>query len=289
MAVIPGRFEKMKTSASPYADPNGQAFLAVLQDATLEAGRVIMKHYDNGCAVHSKKDQSPVTEADHAAEAVILSALRTLAPDIPVVAEEEAAAGRLPAHLGRRFLLIDPLDGTREFLLRNGDFTVNIALIEDGLPILGLVYAPVRNLLYFGNAQGAWEAITSANHQIQSQRPIKARIAPPERVVVCSRSHVTPETEQFLKANNIGNSVSVGSSLKFCMIARGDADLYPRFGPTMEWDTAAGDAILRAAGGMTTTFDARPLTYGQRSDGTVQSFFNPDFVAYGAGLAPNFI
>ncbi|OYR10656.1 3'(2'),5'-bisphosphate nucleotidase CysQ [Brucella grignonensis] len=278
----------MKIFASPKKEPDGQTLLAALRDATLEAGRVIMKHYANGCAVHSKKDQSPVTEADHAAEAVILSALSSIAPDVPVVAEEEAAAGRLPTHLGRNFFLIDPLDGTREFLLRNGDFTVNIALIEDGVPALGLVYAPVRNLLYVGSPDGAVEIVTTTDHAAESQRSIKARIAPSKRVVVCSRSHITMETEQFLKANNIGDCVSVGSSLKFCMIARGEADLYPRFGPTMEWDTAAGDAVLRAAGGMTTTLDARPLTYGQRSDGTVQSFANPDFVAYGAGAAPVF-
>lgn len=278
----------MTTAAFPKADPNGKALLSLLEDAALEAGRVIIKHYTDGCAVHSKKDQSPVTEADQAAEAIILSALASVAPSIPVVAEEEAAAGRLPAYLGRKFFLIDPLDGTREFLLRNGDFTVNIALIEDGVPVLGLVYAPVRNLLYAGSREGAQEAVTSTDHQIISRRPIAARIAPPEKVVVCSRSHLTSETEQFLKLNHSGKCVSVGSSLKFCMIARGEADLYPRFGPTMEWDTAAGDAVLRAAGGMTTTFDGKPMIYGARSDGTVKGFANPDFVAFGAGEAPVF-
>ncbi|WP_273726000.1 3'(2'),5'-bisphosphate nucleotidase CysQ [Brucella gallinifaecis] len=279
----------MTTAAFPKADPDGKALLAILEDAALEAGRVIIKHYTDGCAVHSKEDQSPVTEADQAAEAIILSALASFAPDIPVVAEEEAAAGRLPAHLGRKFFLIDPLDGTREFLLRNGDFTVNIALIEDGVPVLGLVYAPVRNVLYVGARQGAQEVATSADHHIISRRSIAARIAPPEKVVVCSRSHVTPETEQFLKNNQIGECVSVGSSLKFCMIARGEADLYPRFGPTMEWDTAAGDAVLRAAGGMTTTLDGKPMIYGMRSDGSVKGFANPDFVAFGAGEAPVFV
>lgn len=278
----------MTTAANPKADSNSKTLLTVLENAALEAGRVIIKHYTDGCAVHSKKDQSPVTEADHAAEAIILAALASVAPDIPVVAEEEAAAGRLPAHLGQRFFLIDPLDGTREFLLRNGDFTVNIALIEGGAPVLGLVYTPVRNLLYLGSREGAQEVTTSADHHIVSRRPITARIAPPENVVVCSRSHLTPETEEFLKLNHSGKCVSVGSSLKFCMIARGDADLYPRFGPTMEWDTAAGDAVLRAAGGMTTTFDGKPMIYGARSDGSVRGFANPDFVAFGAGKAPVF-
>ena len=278
----------MTTAAFPKTDTDSKALLAALENAALEAGRVIIKHYTQGCAVHSKKDQSPVTEADHAAEAIILAALASVAPDIPVVAEEEAAAGRLPARLGRHFFLIDPLDGTREFLLRNGDFTVNIALIEDGVPALGLVYAPVRNLLYVGSRDGAQEVTTSADHQSISRCAINARIAPHEKTVVCSRSHLTPETQQFLKLNHSGKCVSVGSSLKFCMIARGDADLYPRFGPTMEWDTAAGDAVLRAAGGMTTTFDGKPMIYGARSDGTVQSFANPDFVAFGAGKAPVF-
>ncbi|MEN5275622.1 3'(2'),5'-bisphosphate nucleotidase CysQ [Brucella sp. TWI432] len=278
----------MTTATFPKADPNSKALLKVLEDTALEAGRVIIKHYTDGCAVHSKKDQSPVTEADHAAEAIILSALASFASGIPVVAEEEAAAGRLPEQLGETFFLIDPLDGTREYLLRNGDFTVNIALIENGVPVLGLVYAPVRNLLYVGGRDGAQEVVTSADHQIISRRPIAVRIAPPEKVVVCSRSHLTPETEEFLKRNHGGKCVSVGSSLKFCMIARGEADLYPRFGPTMEWDTAAGDAVLRAAGGMTTTFDGKPMIYGARSDGTVKGFANPDFVAFGAGEAPVF-
>ncbi|MEJ5080526.1 MULTISPECIES: 3'(2'),5'-bisphosphate nucleotidase CysQ [unclassified Ochrobactrum] len=278
----------MTTAAFPKADPDSKALLTVLENAALEAGRVIIKHYTDGCAVHSKKDQSPVTEADHAAEAIILAALASVASDIPVVAEEEAAAGRLPAQLGRHFFLIDPLDGTREFLLRNGDFTVNIALIEGGAPVLGLVYAPVRNLLYVGSREGAQEVTTSADHHIVSRRPITARIAPDEKTVVCSRSHLTPETEEFLKLNHSGKCVSVGSSLKFCMIARGDADLYPRFGPTMEWDTAAGDAVLRAAGGMTTTFDGKPMIYGARSDGSARGFANPDFVAFGAGKPPVF-
>lgn len=278
----------MTTVAFPKADPNGKILLAALEDAALDAGRIIIRHYTDGCAVYSKKDLSPVTEADQAAEAIILSALASFAPGIPVVAEEEAAAGRLPTHLGRNFFLIDPLDGTREFLLRNGDFTVNIALIEDGVPVLGLVYAPVRNLLYVGGPEGAQEVVTTAHHRIESRRPITCRIAPSERIVVCSRSHLSLETEQFLKLNHIHDSVSVGSSLKFCMIARGDADLYPRFGPTMEWDTAAGDAVLRAAGGMTTTLDGKPMIYGIRSDGTLKGFANPDFVAFGGGGAPVF-
>jgi len=262
--------------------------LAVLQEAALEAGRVIMKHYANGCAVQSKKDSSPVTEADRDAEAIILAALASVVPDIPVVAEEEVAAGRLPSHLGRRFLLVDPLDGTREFLLRNGDFTVNIGLIEDGAPVLGIVYAPVRNRLFIGNSNGAEEITTTKDHAIGTRRGIAVRVHGPERVAVCSRSHKNPETEKFLNDNRINSCVSIGSSLKFCLIASGEADIYPRFGPTMEWDTAAGDAVLRAAGGLTTTFEGTPLSYGQRANEGVAGFANPNFVAFGGGTKPVF-
>ncbi|PWU76898.1 3'(2'),5'-bisphosphate nucleotidase [Ochrobactrum sp. POC9] len=278
----------MKISASPKADPNDDAILAVLQEAALEAGRVIMKHYANGCAVQSKKDSSPVTEADRDAEAVILAALASVVPDIPVVAEEEVAAGRLPSQLGRRFLLVDPLDGTREFLLRNGDFTVNIGLIEDGAPVLGIVYAPVRNRLFIGNGDGAEEITTTKDHAIGTRRGIAVRVHGAERLAVCSRSHKNPETEKFLDENRISSCVSIGSSLKFCLIASGEADIYPRFGPTMEWDTAAGDAVLRAAGGLTTTFEGVPLSYGQRANEGVAGFANPNFVAFGGGTKPVF-
>ncbi|MBR7650732.1 3'(2'),5'-bisphosphate nucleotidase CysQ [Brucella oryzae] len=278
----------MKISASPKAGPNGEAMLVVLQEAALEAGRVIMKHYANGCAVQSKKDSSPVTEADRDAEAIILAAIASVAPDIPVVAEEEVAAGRLPSQLGRRFLLVDPLDGTREFLLRNGDFTVNIGLIEDGVPVLGIVYAPVRNRLFIGDSSGAEEITTTKDHAVQTRRGIAVRVHGAEQIAVCSRSHNNPETKKFLSDNRISNCVSVGSSLKFCLIASGEADIYPRFGPTMEWDTAAGDAVLRAAGGLTTTFEGEPLSYGQRANEGVAGFANPDFVAFGGGTKPVF-
>ncbi len=278
----------MKISASPKADPNDDAILTVLQEAALEAGRVIMKHYANGCAVQSKKDSSPVTEADRDAEAIILAALASVVPDIPVVAEEEVAAGRLPSKLGRQFLLVDPLDGTREFLLRNGDFTVNIGLIEDGAPVLGIVYAPVRNRLFIGTSNGAEEITTTKDHAIGTRRGIAVRVHGSEQVAVCSRSHKNPETEKFLNDNRISSCVSIGSSLKFCLIASGEADIYPRFGPTMEWDTAAGDAVLRAAGGLTTTFEGTPLSYGQRANEGVAGFANPNFVAFGGGSKPVF-
>lgn len=278
----------MMASEAQLADVTVAGLLGPLQSAALEAGRAIMHHYENGCAVFDKKDLTPVTEADRNAEAIILAALADHAPNIPIVAEEEAAAGRIPTILGDRFFLIDPLDGTREFLLRNGDFTVNIALIEKGVPVFGLVYAPARHLLFIGSSQGAEEIETCADHKREQQRPIKVRVAPSEPIALCSRSHATAATEQFLQKNRIRHSVSVGSSLKFCMIARGEADIYPRFGPTMEWDTAAGDAVLRAAGGMTVTPDGLPLLYGQRADGTISGFANSDFIALGGGNWPAF-
>ncbi len=256
----------------------------MLERAALAAGDAIMRHYEAGCAVTRKSDQSPVTEADHAAEAIVLAALAETFPDLPVVAEEEVAAGRLPRDLGRKFLLVDPLDGTREFLDRNGDFTVNIALIEDGAPAAGVVYAPARGLLFSGGPDGAEEALVSPAHAVVSRRPVAARKPGAERVAVASRSHATPETQAYLDGMRIAGCVSVGSSLKFCLIARGEADIYPRFGPTMEWDTAAGDAVLRAAGGMTATPDGKPLVYGAR--GGLSGFRNPHFIAYGAGAFP---
>lgn len=271
----------MKISASKSSAPNGGELLAILEQAALEAGRVIMKFYDGECGVFSKPDHSPVTEADNAAEAIILAALAHALPRVPVVAEEEAAAGRLPDNLGMRFILVDPLDGTREFLARNGDFTVNIALIEDGAPVLGVVYAPARNLLFLGANGQAEEIETTPDHAIKSRRPIKVRNAGSPRIAVSSRSHATPDTIAWLERLKIENCISVGSSLKFCMIARGDADIYPRFGPTMEWDTAAGDAVLRAAGGMTVNLDGTPLVYGGGSGVGVKAFANPHFIAYG--------
>lgn len=265
-----------------------QALLSGFEKAALDAGRVIMKHYTDGCAVTSKADRSPVTEADHAAEAIILSALAKILPGVPVVAEEEVAAGRLPASLGRRFLLVDPLDGTREFLLRNGDFTVNIGLIEDGVPVAGVVYAPARNLLFIGAGGHAEEVTTTPEHETANRRKIRACVAGDEQVAVCSRSHNSPETADFLNNNRISGHISVGSSLKFCMIARGEADIYPRCSATMEWDTAAGDAVLRASGGMTSDLDGKPLVYGERFNGDVTGFANPHFIAYGAGPVPSF-
>jgi 3'(2'), 5'-bisphosphate nucleotidase len=236
------------------------------------AGALILEHYGNEVAVRAKADASPVTIADEAAEALILEGLAELTPEIPVVAEETVAAGHVPALESERFWLVDPLDGTKEFLSRNGEFTVNIALIEGREPVLGVVLAPALGKLWWG-ARGAGAMLRDA----AGARPIAARPRPAQGLVaVASRSHIDPATEAFLDRAGAAERISAGSSLKFCLVAEGRADVYPRFGPTMEWDTAAGHAVLGAAGGTVTTKDGAPFRY--RKPG----FRNPEFIARGA-------
>jgi 3'(2'), 5'-bisphosphate nucleotidase len=236
------------------------------------AGALILEHYRDGVAVRAKADASPVTVADEAAEALILEGLAELTPEIPVVAEETVAAGHVPELGDGRFWLVDPLDGTKEFLSRNGEFTVNIALIEGREPVLGAVFAPALGKVWWG-ARGAGAMLRDA----AGERPIAARPRPASGIVaVASRSHSDPQTEAFLDQMGVAERISAGSSLKFCLVAEGRADVYPRFGPTMEWDTAAGHAVLRAAGGQVTTRDGAPFTY--RKPG----FRNPEFIARGA-------
>jgi 3'(2'), 5'-bisphosphate nucleotidase len=234
-----------------------------------QAAAVVMGVYDQDFAVVEKADSSPVTEADEAAEAVILAGLHELTPDIPVIAEEAVSAGRVPAIGEDRFWLVDPLDGTKEFVSRNGEFTVNIALVEGERPILGLVAAPARGVVWTGMVgEGA------ARHEKGESRPIHVRPRPARHpIAVASRSHRDAETDAWLAANGVTETISAGSSLKFCLVAEGRADLYPRFGPTMEWDTAAGDAVLRSAGGRVLTLDGAPFPY--RKPG----FRNPGFIA----------
>ncbi|MEW5729191.1 MAG: 3'(2'),5'-bisphosphate nucleotidase CysQ [Pseudomonadota bacterium] len=242
--------------------------LPALEDLARAAGEVIMEVYGEDFAVDRKDDASPVTEADRRAEAVILPGLAALAPDIPVVAEEEAAAGRIPTVAGT-FWLVDPLDGTKEFIKRNGEFTVNIGLIRDGVPVAGVVHAPALRLLWSG-ADGRATMVDA-----QGQRHAIACRPAPEHgaVVVTSRSHRNPEAMDAWIADLPGASLSfAGSSLKFCRVAEGAADFYPRFGPTCEWDTAAAHAVVLAAGGEVVTFDGRPLAYGK------PGFLNPDFL-----------
>ena len=254
----------------------------VLADAAARAGAAIMAHYREGPAVKLKDDQSPVTRADHDSEAIILAALRRFAPEVPVVSEEASHGKGL--HLGARFFLVDPLDGTKEFIQKRSDFTVNIALIEDGSPRFGLVYAPALSLLAVTVAQDkAVEADLVPNESgadlaTLACRPLRVRAAATKGLVaVVSHSHLDAETEAFLAELKIAKRSSAGSSLKFLSLAKGEADVYPRLGPTMEWDIAAGQAVLEAAGGTVVDTTGAPLRYGKTEAG----LRNPSFIAWG--------
>jgi 3'(2'), 5'-bisphosphate nucleotidase len=249
-----------------------------LAKAALAAGPAVMEEYDRGCSVASKEDGSPVTSADHRAEAIICEYLANLAPMPPVCAEESMAAGA-QAQVAERFLLVDPLDGTREFLAGNGEFTINVALIERGAPVSGAVYAPAIGRLWVGGETAfACEApVGAALPGEGSRRRIRTRSAPTNLVAFASRSHLDPKSDSFLKRLPIGETRFAGSSLKFCLIAEGLGDVYPRFAPTMEWDTAAGDAVLRAAGGGVFDPSGLPLSYGKVGAG----LRNGPFVAWG--------
>jgi 3'(2'), 5'-bisphosphate nucleotidase len=253
--------------------------LHAMVDAALAAGRAANRIYHGSFTVHTKTDDSPVTAADHVAEEIILEALRQHAPGIAVVAEEQVAAGHVPA-VADEFFLVDPLDGTKEFVQKRGDFTVNIALIRRAAPALGVVYAPATGQLFVANVAtaNALRAQVDPQTAVAAElRPIQVRNIPAAGITaVASRSHRTPETDAYLARYSIAELVAVGSSLKFCLVAAGEADLYPRLGPTMEWDTAAGHAVLLAAGGQVLGADAQPLGYGK------PLFRNPWFVASGA-------
>ncbi len=236
-----------------------------------EAGRVIMRHYGTATA-RLKDDRSPVTAADEAAEEIIVAGLARLDRTIPVVAEETVAREGIPAHPGPRFWLVDPLDGTKEFLNQNGEFTVNIALIEDGVPTLGVVLAPALGTSYFADDSGA--AFTANDGG--DARPIRARVVPAVGAIAAvSRSHLDKDSEAYLARHGITNVRGAGSSLKFGLVACGEADVYPRFGRTMEWDTAAGHAVVRAAGGTVRDLAGAEITYGK------PGFANPSFIARG--------
>ncbi|GEO85561.1 MULTISPECIES: 3'(2'),5'-bisphosphate nucleotidase CysQ [Alphaproteobacteria] len=256
--------------------------MRLFEQAALAAGRAILDVCAAGPHVTLKSDASPVTEADQRAETIILAALAKAMPDVPVVAEEAVAAGNVPDTNGRSFLLVDPLDGTREFIAGRPEFTVNIALIEDGVPLAGIVYAPALGVAYLGSKAGAEKLTVSPNFEVTERHPITVRPCPSVPLAVASRSHNSPETERYLKDNGITEHCSIGSSLKFCLLAEGAADIYPRFSRTMEWDTAAGDAVLRAAGGATLCLDGRPLAYGKRHQLSDVDFANPFFIAHGA-------
>jgi 3'(2'), 5'-bisphosphate nucleotidase len=238
-----------------------------------EAGALILEVYATDFAVRGKGDHSPVTEADECAERLIVGALQALAPAVPIVAEEAVAAGKAP-EVGALFWLVDPLDGTKEFISRNGEFTVNIALVADGEPVLGVVFAPALDRMFAGDVQlGAWLENSTGRH------PIRCRPVPQAGLtVVASRSHGDAAAlDAFLADRRVAALASAGSSLKLCLIAAGEADLYPRLGRTMEWDIAAGHAVLAAAGGSVTDLQGAPMRYGK------PGFDNPHFVAAALG------
>ena len=239
-----------------------------LAEAAREAGDAILEIVRRGFDVESKADSSPVTEADRAAELVILAALARAAPGVPVIAEEEVAAGRIPAH-DDSYFLVDPLDGTKEFVRGGDDYTVNIGLIEGGVPKLGVVFAPATSRLHGGCVGvGAWLDDGAG------RMPIQTRPRGKETTAVASKSHLNQATIDYLEAAaGACDHVSIGSSLKVCIVAEGRADIYPRAAPTSEWDTAAGHAVLLAAGGLVDGPDGEPLRYGK------PAFLNRAFVA----------
>lgn len=259
-----------------------RALADALLPAVLEAGRIEMAYFAGSIEVERKADTSPVTAADHEAEAVLLAALARAAPTVPVIAEEQVAAGNVP-EVGHKFFLVDPLDGTREFIERRPEFTINIGLVEGGQPVFGIVYAPASGRFYLGLGPGeafqahidpaaAPESLAACGlAAISSREPDPARL-----VVLDSRSHRSPETEALVARYDVASTLHIGSSLKFCLIAAGEGDFYPRLGPTCEWDTAAAHAVLASAGGSVTTLDGAPLAYGKAAS----QFRNPHFVAW---------
>ena len=242
-----------------------------LKAVAKSAGAAIMDIYQNTVTADYKGDGSPVTLADKKADSIILPALQNIEPTIAIVSEENSASHLLTPP--KQFFIVDPLDGTKEFLKKDGlgSFTVNIALIENNNPVLGVVYAPALDRLFYGSKNlGAFEEVHG------SAKAIKIRNVPETgAVAVASVSHRDEQTDSWLNENKIGQTTSIGSSLKFCLLACGEADVYPRFGPTMEWDTAAGDAVLRAAGGRVVNPDYTPFFYAKKH------YRNGPFIAYG--------
>lgn len=254
--------------------------VTVMRKLAIEAGNTIMQIYEaDDFDVRVKDDKSPVTEADEAADALISAGLKTAFPDIALVTEEQSASHAVSA---KQFLIVDPLDGTKEFVQRRGDFTVNIALVEDGSPVRGVVYAPARGRMFYTDGEGRSVEETGAfdaNTRGQT-RPI--RVSQPDNsalMVVASKSHRDAATDAYIGKYQVADMRSAGSSLKFCLVATGEADLYPRLGRTMEWDTAAGHAVLAGAGGAVIRFDDHtPLVYGK------PDYANPFFIAYAPGV-----
>lgn len=255
--------------------------LATFEKAALEAGKAILEVYRAGYAVALKQDQSPVTLADERAEHIILDYLTRDFSDIPAIAEESVAAGRIPDIRGRSFFLVDPLDGTREFIEHRDEFTVNIAYIHNGAPVAGIVFAPALGIAFTGEGGEARKLVISDNFTVSDRSIIAVRGRPDRLLALASRCNSSPRTDSFLAENAVSACTSIGSSLKFCLLAEGKADVYPRFTRTMEWDTAAGDAVLRAAGGSTVTLDGHPLAYGKTDQSEDSDFANPNFICWG--------
>lgn len=259
-----------------------RALVEALLPAVLAAGRIEMRHFTSGVEVETKSDRTPVTAADHEAEEVLTEALYRIRPGLAVIAEEAVAAGHVPK-VGEAFFLVDPLDGTRAFIKGNREFTVNIGLVVDRKPVFGIIYAPALDQFFATiGPDEAIEAVISPQEKATclADFALKRLVTrDPDRtalVAFASRSHAAQDTDDFLKRLPISETRKASSSLKFCLIARGEADLYARLGQTSEWDTAAGQAILAAAGGCVTTLDGAPLLYGKQAD-----YANPYFVAWG--------
>ena len=248
-----------------------KALIEALLPVVAQAGQAIMSIYDGDFAVQKKDDNSPLTLADLESQHIILQALTLLTPQIPVLSEESAQAPWVQRKSWRQLWVVDPLDGTREFVKRNGEFTVNLALVVDHEPVLGIIGVPAQRLAYWGGVG------LGAFFQHVGAAPEPVRISQPGQPVrvAGSRSHTSAQTAHYLRRLGDFELLSVGSALKFCLIAQGKADLYPRFGPTSEWDTAAGQAILEAAGGQVTRMDGHRLRYNCR-----ESLLNGDFVAF---------
>jgi 3'(2'), 5'-bisphosphate nucleotidase len=254
----------------------------IFADICLKAAKPVMAVYASDFTAEHKADRSPVTDADRCAEAIILEKLENVLPDVPVLAEESYEAGVRPA-VGDRFMLVDPLDGTKEFIKKNGEFTINIALIEFGVPVAGCVYAPALERIYLGG-ETALAGFARPGQDIADigLEPIEVRTPPlAGKTAIMSRSHADPATQDFAERQGVIERINAGSSLKFCRVAEGAADLYPRFAPTMEWDTAAGHAVLTAAGGRVTNPDGTPFAYGKSESG----FKNSSFIAWGYATA----
>jgi len=257
-----------------------ERLVPVMRHLALSAGDKIMAVYNGpDFAVKAKSDASPVTEADEAADALISAGLRAAFPDVTLITEEQSASHALTA---QTFLIVDPLDGTKEFIQRRGDFTVNIAYVQDGVPLRGVVYAPAQGRLFYTLPGGTSVEETGALDKDVSGPLQPIRVARPDNaalMVVASKSHRDQATDDYIAKYAVADMKSAGSSLKFCLVATGEADLYPRLGRTMEWDTAAGDAVLRGAGGRVVRFDShQTLTYGK------PGWDNPFFIAFAPGV-----